>query len=297
MSTTTHVNIVVSDGTRLRARARGLDKTPCGPVPIFIHGWSGSGRYFDVALARADPTMFPSTSVAYDLRGHGESDKPTRGLTVARLAMDLREVVDHFADACPEGVVFVGTSMGCAVIWSYLQLFGDEERLRGVVLVDQAPLQNRRPDWNLGSKGCFDAASYAKLAEAVRADMDAFADGNAEACLVSMEEIEKREPGVLHALKSETLKCDPEALCELMYDHTHQDWRSACANTAVPALVLGGRKSKIFPWEGVARVGELMKNARVKFYENCDHWLYVEEPAEFAADVANFCREVHREAS
>jgi len=42
------------------------------------------------------------------------------------LAMDLREVVDHFADACPEGVVFVGTSMGCAVIWSYLQLFGDE---------------------------------------------------------------------------------------------------------------------------------------------------------------------------
>ena len=169
------------------------------------------------------------------------------------MAMDLREVVDHFADACPEGVVFVGTSMGCAVIWSYLQLFGDEERLRGVVLVDQAPLQNRRPDWNLGSKGCFDAASYAKLAEAVRADMDAFADGNAEACLVSMEETEKREPGVLHALKSETLKCDPEALCELMYDHTHQDWRSACANTAVPALVLGGRKSKIFPWEGVAR--------------------------------------------
>lgn len=213
------------------------------------------------------------------------------------MAMDLREVVDHFADACPEGVVFVGTSMGCAVIWSYLQLFGDEERLRGVVLVDQAPLQNRRPDWNLGSKGCFDAASYAKLAEAVRADMDAFADGNAEACLVSMEEIEKREPGVLHALKSETLKCDPEALCEIMYDHTHQDWRSACANTAVPALVLGGRKSKIFPWEGVARVGELMKNARVKFYENCDHWLYVEKPAEFAADVANFCREVHREAS
>ena len=297
MSTTTHVDIVVSDGTRLRARARGLDKTPCGPVPIFIHGWSGSGRYFDVALARADPTMFPSTSVAYDLRGHGESDKPTRGLTVARLAMDLREVVDHFADACPEGVVFVGTSMGCAVIWSYLQLFGDEERLRGVVLVDQAPLQNRRPDWNLGSKGCFDAASCGKLAAEVRADMDAFADGNAEACLVSMEEIEKREPGVLHALKSETLKCDPEALCELMYDHTHQDWRSACANTAVPALVLGGRKSKIFPWEGVARVGELMKNARVKFYENCDHWLYVEEPAEFAADVANFCREVRREAS
>ena len=126
-----------------------------------------------------------------------------------------------------EGVVFVGTSMGCAVIWSYLQLFGDEERLRGVVLVDQAPLQNRRPDWNLGSKGCFDAAPHAKLAEAVRADMDAFADGNAEACLVSMEEIEKREPGVLHALKSETLKCDPEALCEIMYDHTHQDWRSA----------------------------------------------------------------------
>jgi len=34
----------------------------------------------------------------------------------------------------------VGTSMGAAVIWSYLELFGDA-RIAKAVFVDQAPLQ------------------------------------------------------------------------------------------------------------------------------------------------------------
>ena len=36
----------------------------------------------------------------------------------------------------------VGTSMGAAVIWSYLELFGDA-RIAKAVFVDQAPLQAR----------------------------------------------------------------------------------------------------------------------------------------------------------
>ena len=42
--------------------------------------------------------------------------------------------------ACAPQVTVVGASMGCAVIWSYIELFG-EERLSQAVFVDQAPLQ------------------------------------------------------------------------------------------------------------------------------------------------------------
>lgn len=80
-----------------------------------------------------------------------------------------------------QDVTIVGASMGCAVVWSYMELFG-EERLKKVggpvapghvlllgstgwgsalmalapaphrhtpqaVFVDQAPLQNNAPDW------------------------------------------------------------------------------------------------------------------------------------------------------
>lgn len=52
---------------------------------------------------------------AYDLRGHGESDKPAWGAHVARLAADLRDFM-HALEL--DGVTGVGTSLGCAVMWS-----------------------------------------------------------------------------------------------------------------------------------------------------------------------------------
>jgi pimeloyl-ACP methyl ester carboxylesterase len=52
---------------------------------------------------------------AYDLRGHGQSEKPAWGAHVARLAADLRDFM-HALEL--DSVTGVGTSLGCAVIWS-----------------------------------------------------------------------------------------------------------------------------------------------------------------------------------
>ena len=186
--------------------------------------------------------------------------------------------------------------MGCAVVWSLLQLCGARWRVGGgsdatevsvigAVLVDQAPLQNRRPDWELGSLGCYDAASYEALAAAVRRDMSTFADGNAEACFHDLSVV---DPDVLAMVKSETLECCPEALCELMYDHTHQDWRSECRHMTIPALVLAGRETKIFPIDGIKAVAEMIPDSELKIFENCGHWLYLEEPKKFADEVHDF---------
>lgn len=288
--------VQTNDGASLRTRLERFDETEDvptarpGPALVLVHGWSGTSRYFEPLLASAERLFgedFPSC-VLYDQRGHGESSSQPHacgGLSVARLAMDLRHVLDAHSSA--DGVVLVGTSMGCAVIWSYMSLFSDDDRVKGVVLVDQAPLQNRRPGWTMGSTGCYDSESYARLAAAVRDDMSAFADGNADACLVDATSLDRE---ILRMVKEETLRCDPEALCELMYDHTHQDWRDVCRRCAVPALVLVGRKTKIFPWQGVAHVGDLMPNSIVKFYENEGHWLYLENPDEFARDLRAFVR-------
>lgn len=51
-----------------------------------------------------------------DLRGHGNSDKPKAGYHVARLALDLKNFIDHFQ--FQEGKISViGTSLGAAIIW------------------------------------------------------------------------------------------------------------------------------------------------------------------------------------
>jgi hypothetical protein len=87
------------------------------------------------------------------------------------------------------------------------------------VFVDQAPLQNRAPDWQLGSKGCFDAPSLARLQAALAADMRAFAAGNADCCLSL-----PIPDDVAALLAAETQRCDPRVLGQLMADHTALDW-------------------------------------------------------------------------
>ncbi|KAA8493784.1 AB hydrolase superfamily protein YdjP [Porphyridium purpureum] len=228
------------------------------------------------------------TGVAFvvpDLRGHGESDKPAFGYHVARLAHDVHELIQH---ACgnEKSVALVGTSMGCAIIWSFLELFGHRQ-VSAVVLVDQAPLQNRAPDWTLGSNGCYDAESLKRLQTEVMEDFDAFARGNAACCLVDAKRL---DPALLDMLVSETKRASQHALCQLMYDHTQLDHRPLCAATQVPALVLVGRKTQIFPWQGPAYVGKLMPKATTVVFPEHDHWLYIEEPALFMKLVECFAQ-------
>ena len=150
---------LTNDGVRLAYEYAGVGfgKNNTGDSPVvLVHGWSGSKHYFDnsfshILAGRNRPPMV----VRYDLRGHGESEKPSYGYMVARFAADLRDLLDHLE---LDNVTLVGTSMGCAVIWSYLSLFG-EGRVKAGVFVDQAPLQNRAPDWELGSRGCYDVPS------------------------------------------------------------------------------------------------------------------------------------------
>ena len=54
--------------------------------------------------------------------------------------------------------------MGAAVIWAFVELYGTK-LLQGCVFVDQAPLQNRTPDWSMGSLGCYDAETLAVNAQ------------------------------------------------------------------------------------------------------------------------------------
>ena len=81
--------------------------------------------------------------VAVDHRGHGESDKPDHGYRVARLSTDVHQLV-HALDLTE--VVWVAHSMGCALAWSYWDMFGGD-RLSRLVLFDEPAVLLRQPNW------------------------------------------------------------------------------------------------------------------------------------------------------
>ena len=169
--TTKMPSVTTNDGVKLAYEQSGTS----GPAVVLVHGWGASRESFTLnAGALAERCVV----YRYDQRFHGESDKPEWGFSVARLAADLKDFIDVLQLEKP---MVLGTSLGCAVIWAYVELYG-ETSLGKLVFVDQAPSQWVLPDWSLGSKGIFDAASLSNIQAAVL-DLDAFADGNAECCL------------------------------------------------------------------------------------------------------------------
>lgn len=263
-----------SDGVMLHYEDVGSGR----PI-VLIHGWSGSGQVFCKnvgALAQDARVIVP------DLRGHGLSDKPGRGYRVARLAKDLYDLLEALK---LDGATLVGCSMGAAVIWSYLELFGPR-RVARIVLVDQSPRQYAAPDWAWGSTGCYDAASLATLCADLRAD----ARGTTKEIITSAL-AEPPGPEALAFFLDEMMRCPVEARIEIMADHTHLDWRDLLPQITIPALVLVGRKSRIFPWQGSAWAGHAIPGAQTVFFENSGHWLYFEEPEKFNEEVRRFAKE------
>lgn len=268
-----HLKLI--DGTRIEYDVHGSS----GPWVVLLHGWSGSRRAFDLnapALAAGGCRV-----LVPDHRHHGGSGHTPHGRHVARLAADLRELL---AQLEVSDATVVGTSMGCAVIWSYIELFG-EERLAKAVFVDQAPLQNRVPGWALGSKGCYDEASLLRLTNTLLTDMAAVADGNAECCLSL-----PIPPATAAKLRSETLRCSGAALAELMRDHTQLDWRALLPRIRLPCLNCAGGKSGVFPLDGLLEVARLVPDCCTVVFDQSNHWLYLEQPPAFNDLVLEFVR-------
>ncbi len=129
-----------SDGVRLAVRCWG---NPRGPAIIFIHGFAQSGLAF-VRQMRDARLAAKFHLIAYDLRGHGASDKPLdrEAYHNGRLwAEDLRAVA---LAAEAERPILVGWSFGGRVIWDYLREYG-EASVAGAQLVGSAWL--RKPEW------------------------------------------------------------------------------------------------------------------------------------------------------
>lgn len=276
-------SLQTNDGVSIHYVTRGspIPNTPIPPV-VLVHGWSGSHRYFDNSIdLLAEKTG--GYVIAIDLRFHGDSEKPEYGFHVARLAADLKDVMDNLQLAQFQmPPVLVGTSLGCAILWSYVELYGDST-IGKMVFVDQAPSQWTFSDWSYGSKGIYDAASLANIQNVVKSDMKAFAAGNAECCLTKPV-----ADDLMEVLTAETLKCNPEHLAKLMADHAQLDWRPTLPRITKPCLNLYGTLSGCFPVEGTQAVGELIPDCKNVVFEGCNHWLYLEEPERFATVVAEF---------
>ena len=263
--------IITNDDVRMHYEEKGE-----GSPLVLIHGWCFSGRFF---LRNVDALAERSRVIALDLRGHGDSGEPGHGYRMPRLAKDLFDLLEALD---LEDVTVVGWSLGCPVIWSYLELFGDH-RLCGAVFVEQSPLLYYGLDWKFAHASCYDDASLATTQAQVELDTAEFDRGQLAAIFATEPTDEERD-----LFLSEMAKSPSEARNAIMADHTRYDWRDLLPTIRLPSLVLVACKDGVFPWQGPAHVGEAIPGAETVFFEESSHGLFSDEPEKFNETVGRF---------
>lgn len=119
-----------TDGTTLAGEAQG---DPGAPEILFIHGLRQSRLSWEKQFA--DPALAGFRLVGFDLRGHGDSDKPAAFEAYSEADRWADDVAAVIAAAKLRRPVLVGWSLGGFVAGAYLRKHGGG-RIAGINLVD-----------------------------------------------------------------------------------------------------------------------------------------------------------------
>jgi len=250
---------------------------------LMIPGWGCSHHFFKKNITHLSQSFRVITA---DMRSHGDSEKCSWGHRISRYAKDVKDLIEALN---LEKVTLLGWSMGSSVIWSYLDLFGNEH-LAGHISIDQSPRQYYNETWRLGQPGCYDAEALAIFRVRLEYDAPGLIRGLLPACF---GDVYQPTPEEIESLAKEMEKCPPIVGAEIMADHTHLDWRDLFPQVKLPVLVCVGRQSKIFPWQGSAYVGECIPDAKTVFFEDSGHMPFYEEPEKFNQVVKEFILGLH----
>ena len=269
---------VCIDGTVITHREAGH-----GAALVMLPGWSQTAQAFAGQLNTLSRRW---RVIAVDHRGHGDSSTPDVGYHLHRLAADLHEVLiaHDLGD-----VHLLGHSMGCAVIWSYLELFGDD-RLASLILVDQMPCALRNPTWTdevaLEAGATMDFPGLFAFTDALRGGgPDPRSEFLAD---VASPEIDAHQ---LSWLTEQNLRFDRRHAADLLFNVATQDWRTFIPRIRLPSLVIAGDSvnvpiasqrwmSRVLPDSSFALIAGV--------HGGGTHFPFLEYPAKFDAAVSAF---------
>lgn len=267
-----------SDGAELSYISIGKGK----PI-VLIHGWSQSAEQFKYQIS-----VFSEQHhvIAIDLRGHGKSEKVNYGYRISRLSKDVQELIDELQLEKPH---LLGHSMGCSIIWSYLDLFG-ADKIDRLILVDQSPLHVSRSYWNnqeLEESGATVTCEQLNAAiQALESDTAEEFTRNSLAAMVTAAMPEDQFQWMVEC----NLQCPRAIAAVLLYNQFHMDWRDQIMQIRKPTLIIGGRKSYI-PWKSQVWIHQSIPDSRLEIFEEAEggeHFMFIENPEKFSHQVLNF---------
>lgn len=252
---------------------------PGRPV-VLIHGWPLSSASWELqtpALLAAGYRV-----VAYDRRGFGQSDKPTRGYSYDSLADDLHGVITELdlRDAS-----LVGFSMGGGEVARYATKHG-VGLLHSVVFAAAVPPYLLTTDDN--PEGPLTKEQAAEMSKNLAADERSFYDGFTTQFFSVDGELKVSESQRQAAIAL-CHQADQKAALACMTSFGTTDFRDDLPNVTVPTLVMHGDGDAIVPFDGSGkRTHEAIPHSELVVLAGAPHGCNVSHPQAFNDALLGF---------
>jgi len=254
-----------------------------GPPIVLSHGVTNSIRTWVHQLDTLPQAGF--RAIAYDHRGHGQSQLGSAGHSVENLALDMRTVLEELDVT---GAVVVGHSMGGVAAQAFVTRFPDvaEKRVAGLVLLSTlatTPLgsqstrtkrrieqiTNHAPDmgwlWNSPNLGL--------LAARIGFGRDP-------------------QPSHVELVRQMLAACPPETRLDAPRALIGLDLTSDLPNIRIPTLVIVGTADVLTPPAQARLIARLVPGARLEVFPGGGHMLMLERTDELDRMIVEFARDV-----
>jgi non-heme chloroperoxidase len=256
------LTMTTGDGVRLVYDDEGE-----GRAFVLVHGYAcrrGHWEYQRDALLATGHRV-----VALDLRGHGASDAPRHGQSMARLGQDVRELLEVLD---LHDVTLVGHSMGVSVALAMFSISG-LNRVGRLVAIDQSPKIINDDGWHWGVKN----VTWDNLQDCVNFRIK-----------WSNEDQEPPLPEDSAMAREGWESFDHAAVSKLFLDHFVADWRDVLPHVQIPTWVVTSRFTNYYYREGMEWFANEVPQGRISVFENSGHNPHVSESGEFNRQLLDF---------
>ncbi len=264
--------VTTDDGTRISVREYG---NPQGPAIVFVHGIAQSQLAFGRQMRAPLTTKY--RLITYDMRGHGESDKPLREdayTSGRRMSDDLQAVITATRADRP---VLVGWSLGGIVVAQYLSDYGDA----GVSGVNFAGARIAQPP---GQAARMPGGAF--LREMLSPDLEKNIRATANfvrACVAAPLAAEDFELMLGYNMASPV-----HARAATLKWSGGTNFANALLKVRVPVLISHGRRDQVISPAVAEEAGRLLKTSRLSWYDDAGHSVFFEDAPRFNAELAAF---------
>jgi non-heme chloroperoxidase len=266
-----HVPFVrAKDGTNLYVQDWGAGR----PI-VFLAAWTLNSSVWGEYIAAL--TAAGNRCIAFDRRGHGRSDAPSRGYDVDTLADDVAAV---FEQRDVSDAVLVAHSMGTMEAVRYLARHGTARVRKLVLIAPTTPFLKQTPD----NPDAVPVGLIEAQTQSIGKDFPRWVVEN-EPAFFTPDTIAETRTWIKTMMLSVAL---PTALeCRRTIGMT--DTRKDLAELSVPTLILQGDKdaSAPLPLTGV-KTQKLIKRSRLVVYEGAPHGIILTHRERVLGDISSF---------